>query len=73
METTLGVLVLLGLLAISVWGLMTSSRQAASLDASRRARPGVQTVHPAEQQSALGAAKAHPTFRRDTTGSRLLG
>ena len=73
MQTTLGVLVLLGLLAVAVWGLMVSSRQAAKLDASRRARPGVQTVHPAEQQSALGAAKAHPAFRRPAASSDRLG
>lgn len=68
METILGVLVLLGLLALSVWGLILSSRQAAQLDPSRRARPGVQTVHPAEQQSAFGAAKAHPAHRREGGG-----
>ncbi len=73
METTLGVLVLFGLLALSIWGLVMSSRQADKLDASRRARPGVQTVHPAEQQSEFGAAKAHPSFRRDTGDSGRIG
>lgn len=68
METTLGVLVLLVLLAIAVAGLVISSRNARANDASRRARPGVQTVHPAEQQTRAGAAMSHPTYPTDRLG-----
>jgi CHASE3 domain sensor protein len=65
MELAFGVIVLLVLLGIALFGLVVSSRNAARNNASRQARPGPQTVHPAEQQTQRGATAAHPSYGRD--------
>lgn len=60
MELILGIVIFGLLLAIAVIGLVRSTRRAEGNDASRHALAGRQTVHPAEQQSRLGAAMSHP-------------
>ncbi len=67
METLLAVLVLLVLLAIAVWGLMVSSRDAGRNDAVRRARRTVQTGPAARQQTQDEADMSSPTYRPDRT------
>lgn len=63
MEQLLGIVIFGLLLAISIMGLITSTRRAEANDASRHANGPGRTVHPAEQQSPLGAAMAHPSRR----------
>jgi hypothetical protein len=65
MELSLAILVFLVLLAIALAGLAVSSRNARRNDASRHARLGTRTVHPAEQPSRTGAGLSHPTYRDD--------
>lgn len=71
MEYLLGIVVFGVLLAIAVAGLVASTRRAEENNASRHAEPARRTVHPAEQQSRVGAAMAHPGRRIDPSQSDL--
>lgn len=63
MELLLALVIFGLLLAIAIVGLVTSTRRAEANDASRHAIGTGRTVHPAEQQSSLGAAMAYPARR----------
>lgn len=64
-EHAMAAVVFLGLLIISLYGLVTSSRRATANDASRHARPGPWTVSP-EQQCSLAPARPAEGLMQDS-------
>lgn len=72
MEQLLGIVVFGLLLAIAIIGLVTSTRRAEANNASRHAFGPGPTVHPADQQSPVGAVMAHPSRRVDPNNRDII-